>query len=130
MGRVGFSPAMAQVSVIQVGVTDMQRDLAFWRDGLGFEVEEAGERFSTLRHEGAVLLLAKAEAPGRADYPREAQVLVDFASRDIPGDLARLAKAGAALVHDAPQPCPVGTFAAFRDPSGNVHELLHFGGSP
>lgn len=120
---------MPRVSVIQIGVTDMQKALDFYCGVLGFEVESKDDapRFVTLRNE-PTLLLALADAPARAAYPREAQVLLNLETRDLRADLARLRDAGVELLHDAPQPCPVGTFAAFRDPSGNVGELLELGG--
>lgn len=33
---------------------------------------------------------------------------------------------GVEFIHTSPQPCPVGVFAAIKDPFGNVMELLEF----
>jgi len=37
-----------------------------------------------------------------------------------------LKRQGVAILHDQPEPCPVGVYAAVRDPAGNVLELIEY----
>ncbi len=45
---------------------------------------------------------------------------------DLESSLKDLKSKGVELIHETPQDCPVGVYAAFRDPFGNVHELIEF----
>ena len=79
-----------------------------------------------LVHEGCRLLLHRVEHPAQIDYPDAAQTLVCLQTDNIVATMDSLRRHGAELLHDAPQPFPAGVFAAFRDPFGNVHELVEF----
>lgn len=119
---------MARVCVVAVNVVDMDRSIDFYSAALGFKVEDRTHypEIVQLEHDGIPFLLQKAAAAARVDYPRQAQSLLNFETDDIASAVLRLRKAGAEILHKEPQPCPVGVFVAFRDPSGNVHELVEF----
>jgi catechol 2,3-dioxygenase-like lactoylglutathione lyase family enzyme len=55
-----------KISFITLGVTDIERALRFYRDGLGFQTHnhQAGDEFVFLKLEGAWLALATLEALG------------------------------------------------------------------
>lgn len=123
---------MRKIAIVQIGVPDMSRALEFYDRLLGFEVDskDAAPHFVTLKQDGVTLLLAKVEQPAvPGAYPTRAQVVLNVATKDLRSELARLKEAGADLVHEAPQPFPLGAYAAVRDPGGNVLELVEFGGS-
>ena len=117
---------MPKISVIQINVTDMDQGIAFYSDKLGFEVASRKyyPRIVELAHDGAIVILLKVDKPVVIDYPNVAQTLINFEVDDLATKLEEFKEKGVNLIHEEPQPCPVGVFAAFRDPFGNVHELL------
>lgn len=120
---------MLKVALVQINVSDLDAAIAWYRDALGFEVSKEHYHHPVavdLVHEGCRLLLHRAEQPARIDYPDVAQTLVCFQTDDIAATMDSLRRHGAELLHDVPQPFPAGVFAAFRDPFGNVHELVEF----
>lgn len=124
---------MLKVGIVQINVSDMDDAIAWYRDVLGFEVSKEHDHYPVavdLVHEGRRLLLHRANRPARIDYPNVAQTLVCFQTDDLAQTMSSLRQQGVELLHDAPQPFPAGVFAAFRDPFGNVHELVEFRTQP
>lgn len=119
---------MPRVCVIQVNVTDMERAIEFYCDTIGFEVssKEYYPAIVSLKHEPIPFILNLVEKPVEIDYPRQAQSLLNIQTESLATAMEVLKAKGVEFVHDTPQPCPVGVYAAFRDPFGNVHELLEF----
>ena len=118
---------MLKVAMVQINVSDMDQAIAWYQDTLGFEVAKEHYHYPVavdLVHGGCRLLLHRAERPAQIDYPNAAQTLVCFQTDDIAASMDSLRRQGVELLHDAPQPFPAGFFAAFRDPFGNVHELV------
>jgi predicted enzyme related to lactoylglutathione lyase len=117
---------MKSICVVQINVVDMDEALDFYCGTLGLEAgsREFYPQIVEIRHEGVQLILNKVEERAQIDYPRVAQTLLNFQVDDLEKELAKLKSKGVELIHDTPQECPVGVFAALRDPSGNVHELL------
>lgn len=120
---------MLRIALVQINVSDLDEAIAWYRDVLGFRVAKEHYHHPVavdLVHEGCRLLLHRAERPTRIDYPNVAQTLICLETDDIAASLDALRHSGAEVLHDAPQPFPAGLFAAFRDPFGNVHELVEF----
>lgn len=113
---------------------DLERAIAFYRDGLGLAVGRRLEPgFVELRHGDAYLyLLVKggdsAAAPGgaRRNYHRHwTPVHLDFVVDDIAPAIARAVAAGARLEHD-PMDEPYGKLALLSDPFGHGFCLIEF----
>lgn len=116
-----------QVCVLGINVTDIEQALAFYCDKLGFTVKQQwGDEIVQLEHEGLPVILQQVEAPIELDYPRVAQSVLGFQTPDLVTTMTELKAKGVELLYDSPQPFPAGIFTAFRDPFGNVHELLQF----
>jgi len=122
---------MPKICVIQINVVDMDEALDFYCDKLGFEVDSREEYpcLVSLANEGVYFVLNRVEKPFRVDYPNVAQTLINIQTGDLYAAMADLKAKGVEFIHDEPQICPVGIYAAFRDPFGNAHELLEFGGT-
>lgn len=121
---------MPNICVVQFNVVDMDTAIDFYCNKLGFEVERKDyEDLILLEHEGVSVLLCKVDKPHRIDYPNVAQTVVNFQVSDLRQTIKELKAKGVEFVHDEPQKCPVGIYAAIRDPFGNVHELVEFGGT-
>ncbi|MBN2379401.1 VOC family protein [candidate division WOR-3 bacterium] len=121
---------MPEICVVQFNVSDMDEALDFYCSKLGFEVKKKDyEDLILLDHEGVSVLLCKVDKPHQIDYPKVAQTVVNFKVRDLRKEMADLKAKGVEFIHSEPQQCPVGIYAAIRDPFGNVHELVEFGGT-
>ncbi len=119
---------MPKVCVIQINVSDMDRVIDFYCNKMGFEVCSRAHypKIVELAHEGIPLILYEVPNPVHIDYPNVAQTLINFQTDDLEASLKDLKSKGVELIHETPQKCPVGVYAAFRDPFGNVHELVEF----
>ncbi len=118
---------MPKIGIIQIGVTDLDRATQWYCEKLGFVTSEKCDLLPVaveLEHEGCRLLLHRAEKPAVIDYPNVAQTLICFQTDDIRKTLAELKRKDVELIHETPERFPEGLFAAFRDPFGNVHELV------
>ena len=117
-----------RICVVQINVPDMDRALDFYCDTLGFEIATRAHypHIVPLVNEGVSFVLNLVDDVAIIDYPRVAQTLVNFETDDLAGSLRRLEAGGAELIHRTPQDCPVGVYAAVRDPFGNVFEMLEY----
>jgi len=118
---------MTKVCVIQINVTDMDKAIEFYCDKLGFEIatKEFYPELVSIKHE-PYLILCKVEKPIVIDYPNMAQTLLNIQTDNLLDSMERLRSQGVEWLQDEPKKCPVGIVAAFRDPSGNVHEMIEF----
>ena len=119
---------MPRICVVQINVADMDVAVDFYVRKLGFELRSRRSypKVVELGQEQFTLLLYLVERPARVDYPKEAQILINIETANLEKDLERLRKLNVEVLHSAPVRCPVGTYAAIRDPSGNVLELLEY----
>jgi lactoylglutathione lyase len=122
---------MPNICVIQFNVSDMDEAIRFYSSKLGFGIKskEHYPDLVQLEHEGTYALLCKVNRPAQIDYPNEAQTLVNIQTDDLRKAMVELKEKGVEFIHAEPQTCPAGIYAAFRDPAGNVIELLEFTGS-
>ena len=122
------SRPVPRICLIQINVTEMDSALDFYTGALGFRVtsREHYPQIVKLEHAAVPLLLYKVEREASDKYRDGAQTIVNIATDDLGRDLARMRNLGIHVVHDEPQPCPVGVHAAIRDPSGNVLELVEY----
>lgn len=123
---------MPRVCVIQINVTDLDEAMDFYVNKLGFEVvsREHYPHLVKLSGETLPVLLYRVDRRAADEYPNSAQTLMNIETEDLQGTLARLRNEGVEVVHDEPQACPVGIYAALRDPSGNVVELVEYRREP
>lgn len=119
---------MPNICVVQINVNDMDQAIDFYVDKLGFEIESRQHypQIVHLKYPHFTLLLYRVANARQVKYPDVAQTMINIETTDLDADLKRLRTSGAEVVHDTPQPCPVGRYAAVRDPAGNVVELLQY----
>lgn len=117
---------MGKVCVISIYAHDLDKAADFYSSVLGLKVKHKMPYVVVLDHDGTDLVLCQAEKPVTSSYPAGSGVVLGFPTRSLAESIKTMKSKGVALVHDAPQDFPEGQFVAFRDPSGNVHELLEF----
>ena len=128
---------MSHISLVTLVVGDYDEALAFYVDGLGFELVEDSpsttndgrpKRWVVVRPPGAEtgLLLAEADGDGQiAAVGNQTGGRVGFSLRvdDFDAALARLRQVGAEVFGE-PRPEPYGTVVVFADLYGNRWDLL------
>jgi catechol 2,3-dioxygenase-like lactoylglutathione lyase family enzyme len=115
-----------RILAVLINVCDMDKAIDFYSNKLGFAVHSRKlyPQMVRLEHEHIALILFLVPKPVTFDYPRVAQRLLNFETRNLAASMNELRSRGVQFIHSHPQPCPVGAYVAFRDPFGNVHELL------
>ncbi len=115
---------MSKLAAISIYVHDLAAARKFYERALGFRVSAEHPGVTELQHEGVSLVLCEGPRRERPEYP--AGVVLGVPVQGLEARLGELAKQGVELVHRAPQPFPMGRFAACLDPAGNAVELLEF----
>jgi uncharacterized protein len=138
-------PMKQRLDVITLGVEDLERSLAFYRDGLGFATTGiVGQQFhgSDTEPAGAVVFfelqdglrlalyprkeLAKdAGEPGGAQNSREFSMGYVVDSRAAVDDLLKKAVAAGATMTGSTHDRPWGIYSGyFKDPDGHLWEII------
>lgn len=117
---------MSQVCAISIYVKDLKEGAAFYSDILGLKVKKELPYLVLLESSGADVVLCQAEEPANVNYPSDSAVVLGFPTDSLVKTIGQLKAKGIKLIHSRPQDFPGGKFIAFRDPSGNVLELLGF----
>ena len=112
-----------KVSVIMLGVTDMNRSIAFYRDLLGLEVATEGAEFTFLNGGGVTLALSRPHIQALGKEPGSVEVV--FAVDHVRKSYEALRAKGVEFKNQ-PRPATGPQWAAnFADPDG--HMLSIFG---
>lgn len=124
----------AAISCVTVPVDDLQKSLAFYRDGLGLSPEEQDEDHVAFDLDGVYLVLLNrsdfgvyVESVGHRPAARGAAetILSYFAEsrQEVDGLLAKAKSAGATV---SPAEDDEGVYSGyFTDPDGHTWEVLH-----
>ena len=118
---------MPQVAVLSVYVAELEAAAKFYAEVLGFKIKQKIPPYVVvLEHEGLEVVLCQAEGPTRLDYPKASGAVPGIATENLKKSIEALKSKKVELLHSEPQEFPGGVYVAFRDPSGNVLELLEF----
>ena len=117
---------MSQICAISIYVNDLKKGARFYSDVLGLKMKKELPYLVLLDSDGVDMVLGAAEEPSKVDYPKGSAVVLGFQTKNLLESIGQLQAKGVSLIHSTPQDFPGGKFIAFRDPSGNVHELLEF----
>ncbi len=117
---------MTQICFTTIHVQDMEKALDFYVNKLGFEVHKRDHfpHFVSLKHNLYPIALHQVEKAITLDYPNQAQAVLGISVENLQAKLDELRAQGVDLIHTTPQRFFAGYYAALRDPSGNVHELI------
>ena len=114
---------LSQIGVVMLGVGQLSRAMAFYRDKLGLVLKGQNEGFAFLDGGGVTLCLS--EALARAAGPAPGAVEIVFSVENVRGAHKALAARGVEFTHE-PRTVTGPLWAAnFNDPDG--HKLSIFG---
>ncbi|MHA2232630.1 MAG: VOC family protein [Candidatus Hodarchaeales archaeon] len=119
---------MLEIAMNQINVANLDEAIKWYTETLGFEVSKEHyypPRAVDLVQKGSIrLLLYQVDTPAEIDYPNAAQSLIIFRTEDLRGTMAKLKEKGVEFVYPEAMEFPAGLFNAFKDPFGNVHEIV------
>ena len=114
----------------QINVTNLNEAIKWYTEVLGFEISEDHyypPRAVDLVQKGNTrLLLYQVEKPTVIDYPNQAQSVIIFETSNLKKAMEDLKVKGIEFIYDEAVTFPAGLFNAFKDPFGNVHEIVQF----
>jgi len=118
-----------KVGMVQINVPDLDKAIEWYTEILGFEISKDHYYPPVavdLINEGIRLLLYKAEKETKIDYPKQAQSVIIFETDNLVEKMKGMKEKEVEFIHEEPIKFPAGIFTAFRDPFGNVHEIVEF----
>ena len=115
---------LSQIGVVMLGVKDLAKSLAFYRDTLGLAVSgEVPNEFAFLNAGGVTLALAVPLAQHTGQGPGATEVV--FSVPDVTAAFEALKSKGVVFTHEPRQASGPMWVANFNDPDG--HRLSVFG---
>ncbi|RPF52205.1 VOC family protein [Aquisalibacillus elongatus] len=116
-----------QVSVISVGVHDMDQALSFYSEKLGIEVGSKKYYPEIVELKSSVpIILFAVDRKTEIEYEKDSYVAVGLNVESANDTIKDLKAKGVDLIFEEPVPFPLGMMTAAKDPSGNVVEFLEF----
>lgn len=119
---------LLEIAMNQINVTDLNEAIKWYTEVLGFEVSKDHyypPRAVDLVQKGNIrLLLYQVEKPAILDYPNQAQSIIIFKTNNLMETMDEFKAKGVDFIYDEPVAFPAGLFNAFKDPFGNVHEIV------
>jgi catechol 2,3-dioxygenase-like lactoylglutathione lyase family enzyme len=108
---------LTHVSVVMLGVHDVTRALAFYRDKLGLEVQREIPGFAFLNAGAVTLCLSEPAAKVRGQVAGAGEVV--FSVEDVTAAYQALLGKGVQFTHEPRNITPTMRVANFDDPDGN-----------
>ena len=116
------SVALSRIGVVMLGVTDLGRSLAFYRDTLGLPLRGTGGEFAFLDAGGITLALRETPDLGAPSDDRRVEVV--FSVEDIQAAHASLRSRGVEFRREPRVVTGDQHAADFRDPDGHVLSIF------
>lgn len=121
---------MLEIAMNQINVTNLEEAITWYTEVLGFELSKEHyyppQAVDLIQKGGIRLLLYKVQKLTTIDYPNQAQSLIIFKTTDLKLMVKELADKGVDFLYSEVKEFPAGIFTAFKDPFGNVHEIVQF----
>ena len=108
---------LTQVSVVMLGVQDVRRSLAFYRDKLGLKVQREIAGFAFLNAGAVTLCLSEPAAKVRGQVAGAGETV--FSVEDVTAAYHALQGTGVQFTHEPRSVTPITRVANFDGPDGN-----------
>ena len=114
-----------KLAMLMIVAPDLAAAKVFYGAVLGFALKSETPQRLLFAHDGADLAIFKGTQNAQlAAHGEAASTTFVFAVPDLAAAMADLKAKGVRFLHDAPATGEFGRYAAFRDPFGNVLELM------
>jgi catechol 2,3-dioxygenase-like lactoylglutathione lyase family enzyme len=113
---------LAQVSVVMLGVHDVARSLAFYRDKLGLKVQREIPGFAFVDAGTVTLCLSEPAAKVRGQVAGAGEIV--FSVEDVTAVYEALRGKGVQFTHEPRNVTPTTRVANFDDPDGNHLSII------
>ena len=114
-----------KLAMLMIVAPDLARAEGFYGGVLGFVLKSRSDRRLVFAQDGADLVIFKGDAnAAAARHGQTASTNFVFAVPALDAAMAALKAKGVEFLHAVPAAGEFGRYAAFRDPFGNVLELL------
>ncbi len=119
---------MAKICFTTILVHNMEQAVMFYAEKLNFAIIKRDHypHFVLLQHDLYPIALHQVEKPTHHDDATQSQVILGIATDDVTASIQELQSQGVEFIHTTPQKFFGGYYAALRDPSGNVVELIQW----
>jgi catechol 2,3-dioxygenase-like lactoylglutathione lyase family enzyme len=119
---------MLEITMNQINVPDLEKAIEWYTKKLGFEVSKEHyyppQAVDLVQKSGIRLLLYKVEKQVEIDYPNVNQSIIIFKTEDLKETMKKMTENGVELIYSDAIEFPAGLFNAFKDPFGNIHEVV------
>ena len=110
---------------MMIFVTDLDEAKRFYGETLAFPVKNETANRIDFAHDGCDLVAFKCEKHGSIEeYGNVARSVFVFEVDSVDARMAEMQNAGISFIHQRPAENEFSRYAAFSDPSGNVHEIF------
>jgi catechol 2,3-dioxygenase-like lactoylglutathione lyase family enzyme len=113
---------LSRVSVIMLGVSNLDQSLAFYRDKLGLTIKMQLAELALL--EAGPITLGLSQALARAIPQKAGATEIVFAVDNVRAAHAALTEQGVTFVREPTQVTPTDWAAHFRDPDGHLFSVF------
>lgn len=107
-----------KIGLVMLGVNDIERSLAFYRDKLGLKVSNQFRGFAFL--EGGSIMLGLSEQLGSASEHMAGATEIVLGVEDVRSAYAELCRQGVEFLHEPRNVDGTNWAANFRDPDGHL----------
>ena len=123
-----FVMDMLEIVFNQINVTDLDLAIEWYTKNLGFKLSKDHyypPQAVDLEQKGNIrLILYKVDRIVTKDYPNVTQSIIIFQTDDLKKAMNGMKENGVEFIYTEPIEFPAGVFNAFKDPFGNVHEIV------
>ncbi|MHA1127183.1 MAG: VOC family protein [Candidatus Heimdallarchaeota archaeon] len=119
---------MLQIALNQINVTDLDLAIKWYIEKLDFKLSKDNyfpPQAVDLEQEGNIrLILYQVDNIRTSNYPDDTGSIIIFQTENLVKTMEKLKERDVELIAPEPIEFPAGVFNAFKDPFGNVHEIV------
>jgi lactoylglutathione lyase len=116
------------ICLTTIHVNDMDAALDLYEGKLGFPVinRDNYPYVVVIKSDNFPIVLHRVDKATETAYAQQAHIVLAFQVDDLNAVFNDYKSKGVLFIDEQPQAFPAGLKAAFKDPAGNIHELMEF----
>jgi len=123
-----------KINIITLAVDDLEKSIAFYKDGLGFPmeafVEGADHIIFGMEGDLSLVLYLRSELEELNSVSKSSEVILSCtveSKEEVDSILTTVKEFGGSILPDQPQEYDWGYSGHFKDPDGHIWEIVYFG---